>query len=192
MLSTTPKPYSSIIPSKDHKEAYMNILAWLMRGGWVTQLRTFAWIRVPSSILDTKDTKDTPIEDGERAANGDANGNVEHIDQGEQPVASLASSPNSTTTAIHITPNRKIQPIIIPNPRLANLEQAQQLSALSRHVHKVKGLENGKAWDACIKYFDGKHALESIATIQGWKKKKTTELFSSWEDMGILLKSRHW
>ncbi|OGE48362.1 hypothetical protein PENARI_c029G09691 [Penicillium arizonense] len=49
-LSGTPRPYSNFIPSKDHKEAYFNILAWLLRGGWVTQLRTFARIKVTPEI----------------------------------------------------------------------------------------------------------------------------------------------
>ncbi|KAF2240527.1 hypothetical protein BU26DRAFT_525991 [Trematosphaeria pertusa] len=50
MLSGTPKPYRSFIPTAEHREAYMDILAWLMRGGWVTQLRTFAWVRVSPEI----------------------------------------------------------------------------------------------------------------------------------------------
>ena len=44
------RPYKAIIPNRDYKEAYMNILAWLMRGGWVMQLQTFAWVRVPSHV----------------------------------------------------------------------------------------------------------------------------------------------
>ncbi|KAL9086383.1 MAG: hypothetical protein Q9165_007169 [Trypethelium subeluteriae] len=50
MLSGTPKSYGMLMPSKDHRPAYMEILAWLMRGGWVTQLRTFAWIRLNPEI----------------------------------------------------------------------------------------------------------------------------------------------
>ncbi|KAL9081288.1 MAG: hypothetical protein Q9157_000143 [Trypethelium eluteriae] len=50
MLSGTPKSYGMFMPSKDHRPAYMEILAWLMRGGWVTQLRTFAWIRLSPEI----------------------------------------------------------------------------------------------------------------------------------------------
>lgn len=49
-LSGTPRPYGSFIPSKDHKETYFAILAWLLRGGWVTQLRTFAWIKVTPEV----------------------------------------------------------------------------------------------------------------------------------------------
>ncbi|KAF2833487.1 hypothetical protein CC86DRAFT_365376 [Ophiobolus disseminans] len=50
LLSGTPLPFRNFIPTTEHREAYMEILAWLMRGGWVTQLRTFAWVRVTPEI----------------------------------------------------------------------------------------------------------------------------------------------
>ncbi|KAL2872122.1 nitrogen permease regulator 3 family protein [Aspergillus lucknowensis] len=49
-LSGTPRPYGSFIPSKDHKATYFSILAWLLRGGWVTQLRAFARVKVSPEI----------------------------------------------------------------------------------------------------------------------------------------------
>jgi hypothetical protein len=49
-LSGTPRPYITLMPTKDHRSAYMEILAWLMRGGWVTQLRTFGWVRIPAEV----------------------------------------------------------------------------------------------------------------------------------------------
>lgn len=50
LLSQKPKEYRYLIPTAEHRDAYMDILAWLMRGGWVTQLRTFAWVRVSPEI----------------------------------------------------------------------------------------------------------------------------------------------
>ncbi|PNS19934.1 hypothetical protein CAC42_7901 [Sphaceloma murrayae] len=49
-LSARPLPYGHLVPSQDHKTVYMGILAWLLRGNWITQLRTFAWVRVPAEI----------------------------------------------------------------------------------------------------------------------------------------------
>ena len=49
-LSDTPRPWMSLIPSSDHKDAYYEILAWLMKGGWVTQLRTFAYVKVSLEV----------------------------------------------------------------------------------------------------------------------------------------------
>ena len=49
-LSTRPVQYGYLIPSQDHKPAYMEILGWLLRGGWVTQLRSFAWVKVKPDV----------------------------------------------------------------------------------------------------------------------------------------------
>jgi hypothetical protein len=43
-LSNAPRPFKSFFPSKNHRQTYLDMLGWLIRGGWVTQLRTFAWI----------------------------------------------------------------------------------------------------------------------------------------------------
>lgn len=51
LLSTgKPKPYGSIIPSKEHKPIYLRALAWLLRNGFVTQQLTFVCIRVDKQI----------------------------------------------------------------------------------------------------------------------------------------------
>ena len=50
LLSGKPKPFAHFIPSKDHRPAYLEILAWMLRHGLVTQLRNFAWIKVPVDI----------------------------------------------------------------------------------------------------------------------------------------------
>jgi hypothetical protein len=43
-LSHAPRPYKTFIPTKTHRPVYIAMLAFLLRHGWVTQLRTFAWI----------------------------------------------------------------------------------------------------------------------------------------------------
>jgi hypothetical protein len=50
-LSAAPRPYKSFFPSKNHRGTYLDMLGWLIRGGWVTQLRTFAWILVWPEII---------------------------------------------------------------------------------------------------------------------------------------------
>ena len=50
-LSTSPRPYKSHCPSKSYRPLYLLMLAWLMRGGWVTQLCTFAYVVVWPEIL---------------------------------------------------------------------------------------------------------------------------------------------
>lgn len=50
-LSVAPRPYKMHCPSKAHRPVYMAMLAWLMRGGWVTQLCTFAYVVVWPEII---------------------------------------------------------------------------------------------------------------------------------------------
>ncbi|PKS07885.1 hypothetical protein jhhlp_006493 [Lomentospora prolificans] len=50
-LSYAPRPYKSFCPSKAHRPTYLAMLAWLMRGGWVTQLCTFAYVVVWPEII---------------------------------------------------------------------------------------------------------------------------------------------
>lgn len=50
VLSGTPSPYGALIPSSDHKEEYYRVLEWLVREGWVTQLRTFALVRIDPEV----------------------------------------------------------------------------------------------------------------------------------------------
>lgn len=50
-LSAAPRSYKTFSPSKDHRATYLEMLGWLIRGGWVTQLRTFAWILVWPEII---------------------------------------------------------------------------------------------------------------------------------------------
>ncbi|KAL8304297.1 hypothetical protein RB597_004470 [Gaeumannomyces tritici] len=50
-LSAAPRPYKFFCPNKTIRAEYMRILTWLMRGGWVTQLCTFAYIVVWPEII---------------------------------------------------------------------------------------------------------------------------------------------
>ncbi|OTA81701.1 hypothetical protein M434DRAFT_401291 [Hypoxylon sp. CO27-5] len=50
-MSAAPRTYKLFAPSKNHRPTYLAMLAWLMRGGWVTQLCTFAYVVVWPEIL---------------------------------------------------------------------------------------------------------------------------------------------
>ncbi|KAK0950228.1 Nitrogen permease regulator 3 [Friedmanniomyces endolithicus] len=45
VLSGKPMVYGLLIPSRDHREPYMEILAFLDRHGFVARLQTFGWLR---------------------------------------------------------------------------------------------------------------------------------------------------
>lgn len=188
MLSSTTRPYSTLIPSKDHKEAYMEILAWLFRGGWVTQLRAFAWIRVPPHIMRMVEKQAVTEDQKPKSITTDNSLDVPHL--GSSPASSTHSS---THTTLPIRPSSPLpEPALITQPSHSDSVSSQRLSAISKHVLEKQGEEAQKAWQDCIKYFDGKHALETIAVREGWKRKRVGELIAGWENLGVLRRVRHW
>ncbi|KFA61319.1 hypothetical protein S40285_05979 [Stachybotrys chlorohalonatus IBT 40285] len=50
-LSAAPRPYKTHCPSKPYRPLWLNMLAWLMARGWVSQLCTFAYVVVWPEIL---------------------------------------------------------------------------------------------------------------------------------------------
>ncbi|KAL9091618.1 MAG: hypothetical protein Q9159_001356 [Coniocarpon cinnabarinum] len=54
-----PKPWASIIPSKDIKMTYMDMLAWLVARNWVIQIRTFAYVKVSGEVKQAVRQKST-------------------------------------------------------------------------------------------------------------------------------------
>lgn len=50
-LCQAPRPYKWFCPSKSFRPNYLVMLAWLLRGGWVTQLCTFTYVIVWPEIL---------------------------------------------------------------------------------------------------------------------------------------------
>ena len=211
MLSFTPRPFHTLIPSPDHKEAYMEILAYLFQGGWVTQLRSFAWIRVPAHIRQLVDG-DAKAQQAEKRNNGEDGGSAERersLD-GESHDASSnrtstleipapasptlnAYSKSSMHAATPLNANASDSaPTIIPQPRLASSTNSRYLSAISKHVLKALGRESQEAWDRCVQYFDGEHAIGAIVVNEGWKRKKVADLLSVWEAEGLLVRGRHW
>jgi hypothetical protein len=97
-LSGTPRPYSTLMPTRDHRPAYMEILAWLMRGGWVTQLRSFGWVRVSREVKAAVATKMANEEKARKSASHhstDSNGikDEQSEDNGEEGAENPLKSP---------------------------------------------------------------------------------------------------
>lgn len=111
LLSGQPRPYYLLMPSKDHRTAFMEILAWLMRGGWITQLKSFGWVSVPVRVKTAVaqkmaaeraarlqptgklDKASIAALDGASSASHRTKGSVSTITITESPASSNAPSP---------------------------------------------------------------------------------------------------
>ena len=265
LMSTASRPYSTYIPSKDHKQTYMEILAWLLRGGWVTQLRTFAWVKIPTRIRirvaremeaearaeeipehDEKLDVDSKADDKED--DNKSNSDLSDRSLSLLPDSSIsdASSVSSTRTAIPLNMQSSLTslvanthpPILILHPTRATGVESRYLAAVAREMESMEvplaskastglnsplltrresraskgrrsvdegdgrdearprefltGKEVRGAWEKCLKYFNGEHALEKIAVREGWKRKRVDALRAAWASAGVLLEARHW
>lgn len=147
-LSGTPRPYGSFIPSKDHKETYSAILAWLLRGGWVTQLRTFAWIKVTPEIKLAVESALRKEEVDRYLARGNS---TSTIDEGEEHSSSDddASSSSSSSLASYgsgdATPmpgRHDPQARLRTAHKLLDRSTALRLSSLILSPHRASPLES--------------------------------------------------
>lgn len=48
--SRKPQQFATVIPSKDHRDRYLQALGWLIKHGYVTQLQTFIWLKISRKI----------------------------------------------------------------------------------------------------------------------------------------------
>jgi hypothetical protein len=112
-LSGTPMPYGSLIPSSDHKEEYYRVLAWLMRDGWVTQLRTFAFVRVGADVKKAVREKER---DESRGTRTPMERKQSYFNSNDRDIARSLSS-SGTTTSNYAPPDSPLKrPSMISRP----------------------------------------------------------------------------
>ena len=113
-LSGPPRPYFHLMPTKDHRAAYMEILAWLMRYGWVTQLRTFGWVLVGR---EAKAAVAAQLEQERRQQHGRAGGGPGRRDRSVSGSSSRAGAlDRSAETLLDAGSERVSSPLLRPPP----------------------------------------------------------------------------
>lgn len=118
-LGRAPRPYKTFIPSKTHRPVYISMLGWLLRYGWVTQLRTFSWVvawpeikyeveyelegaRLREAVADAEQGSiDNAIATSSTPAAGTTLGTYPHSQAPvkSEAIASLSNTPPTTTSA---------------------------------------------------------------------------------------------
>lgn len=116
-LSGTPISFGSLIPSSDHKEEYYRVLAWLMRDGWVTQLRTFVYVRVDPEVKKAVREKDREESRGVKTPNEKKspylNDNEKEL---SRSFSSSAAPTHATAQAMNTTTSQFKRPSMISRP----------------------------------------------------------------------------
>jgi len=189
MLSGIPRPFMSLIPSPDHKEIYMLVLAWLMRNGWVTQLRTFAYVRVSSDIKRQSRDKEREA----RASISQSFNSASEVNDHRQGEPSQSQRPSfvsrqSSDGRQSFKEGKYTHGAsLIRNPLKATPEESRWLAYLHDSIlggegpfaelGEVERAELHYYWPVLSKYFDGATALESVPIKEGLKRKLVWHLY---------------
>jgi len=187
LLSGKPKPYATFIPTRDHRSAYLEILAWLLRYGLATQLRNFAWIRIPCSIKLAVHRERLL-----KRASASSNNNSEP--GSPVPDAMVNSNPSLLSNGLRADPEGVEDPCETPDfedsfilepCRPSGIESAWLEMVVRNQPPDVKAL-----WERFLKYLNGQHAIEKIAVREGVPRKDIRKVFMAMEE--VVVCARHW
>jgi hypothetical protein len=134
-LSGTPTPYGTLIPSSDHKEEYYRVLAWLMRDGWVTQLRTFAFVRVDPEVKKAVRDKEREERTGSRITTSERE--PLHPSSSDRDVArSFGSGTPSTVASSMVSTLKQQRPSMVSRPSSDGRQSISTDHTSSRGAHQ--------------------------------------------------------
>ncbi|KAF2094882.1 hypothetical protein NA57DRAFT_8741, partial [Rhizodiscina lignyota] len=207
LLSGVPRPYYMLMPTKDHRFAYMEILAWLMRGGWITQVKSFGWVSVPTKVKSAVAMKlaeelraKKRLQSGldphpEEIANGISTAaSIGHRSTESGSTASLTNSPSgSAAHSPHLSAYRVVSSQSDAIKDIITLDTTSLTPTIIHSPQKANANESRwiehigssftdpeltELWPIMLKYFDGKHALDEIALREGLKRKKVASVIA--------------
>lgn len=194
----------------------MDMLAWLLRGGWVSLLRTYALVIVWPELryevdyaLDATrihrayaDAADEAVEEARSSASSHASplsseaaaekARLHRLrEKARQDQVDFSNRPKPVATAEPSTNDaehlRHITPHIIKDPYRADNTDTLYLEAIGKRFPDERAK---KAWKKFTRYFDGREALEKVALNEGMKRKEAWNLILLFEE--YLLTTRHW
>ncbi|KAK5130213.1 hypothetical protein LTR08_002298 [Meristemomyces frigidus] len=189
LLSGKPIQYGLLIPSKDHRTSYMEILAFLVRHGLVAQLKTYGWLRA-QPLRDTR-AEHITVERPKYPASG-----VSLLSPQLRPVEDDEASVSSERTAVPVLTTRSAEPTsddtglrhgVVRDPLLATDGEAVVLA----HIQgSVVGSELQERHSRLLLYLDGEHAFEDIAAEENLKRAAVEEWLGTLSRSGHLLTFR--
>ena len=204
MLSGKPIRYGMLVPSRDHRAPYMEILAYLVQHKFVQQLRTFGWLqavpglkkkaeveppgdqnRRPLSVVSLLSPQLRPIEDDIVSVSSERTA----IPVSAADNAKRESNAIDSTTNAHNESGHEIKTLmIVTNPLDPTAEQAECLEKIRDSIND-DDLRN--RFPSLVRYFNGEKALEDIAANEGLKRSRVDAWLETLQNEGFLLTFRH-
>ncbi|KAK3683158.1 Nitrogen permease regulator 3 [Vermiconidia calcicola] len=208
VLSGRPVKYGMLIPSRDHRAPYMDILAYLVRHRFVEQLKTSGWLWAP--LLSVAVSREA----AGRVRNQEPNKNKRPLSVasllspqlrpvGDDDAASVSSE--RTAIPVSIAETMKGQASdnelhheadsshaeswnIITEPLDPSLEDSRRLEYIKDTVDDE---ELQDRLPSLLQYFNGKAVFEEIAAREGLKRSKLEAWLDMLQSEDFLLTYRH-
>ena len=161
MLSGRPIQYGLLIPSRDHRGPFMDLLAFLVRHDFVAQLKTYGWLRCsPPASTNNATHAWNVADDAESVSSRQTAIADERSHEDHDPNKHLILDASNPTTEEAVL-------LMTINESLADTEVGENLHHL-------------------LPYLDGEHALENVAAQAGVKRAKAEEWLAMLGSKGFL------
>lgn len=217
--SRKPRQFASIIPSRDHKDLYLEALAWLMRHGYVTQLHTYIWLKVSRKIkMKVEEDMEAELSKFKRSdymlskSNSKVDNNVDNkletvapnkpVDNSLKQVPEKKLTPASLDEDIDSIKKGLEGTSFIPNIVLEDddatiLVDPGRASSLERRwINKIVQEECALSPELTaifykvLKYMNGKNSLELLLLKENVSRSELRKLLAAVEEH--IISVRHW
>ena len=202
VMSGRPIKYGILIPSRDHREPYLDILAFLVQHRFVDQLKTFGWLQAPNELKKVRIEQDAnmnrrpvsvasllspqlrPADDDNISISSERTAiPIDAVGNERRPGLGTTSGASSSLEA----GLDSSVPKMIVEPLTSSEGDAQRLENI-RNV--IDDYELRDRLPSLLHYFNGETALEDMAGSEGLKRSKVEAWLEVLERSGSLLTFR--
>lgn len=160
-----PRPFGNLIPEHALRETYLEALAWMLRYGYLAQIRTFIWLRISSKV---------------KKAAAEAEAERKEMESDDEDEADIVFH------KLERKDNDVDEDTILNEPERANVLER---SWMDKIVEGQSARTREMFWKV-VKYMNGRCAFEDIAGREGIDRRDMRQLLAAIKEHIIV--SRHW